>query len=51
VRHLIREQKTAQLPNALQTGAQYGMQTLSQALQRLQTQGLITPEEAAAHAP
>ena len=51
VRHLIREQKTAQLPNALQTGAQYGMPTLSQALQRLQTQGLITAEEAAAHAP
>mgnify|MGYP006274227301 FL=1 len=51
VRHLIREQKTAQLPNTLQTGAQHGMQTLSQALQRLQTQGLITPEEAAAQHP
>ena len=32
VRNLIRENKTAQLPNALQTGAQHGMHTLAQSL-------------------
>jgi twitching motility protein PilT len=30
VRQMIRESKTAQLPNVLQTGAQFGMQTLAQ---------------------
>jgi twitching motility protein PilT len=34
IRHLIREDKLAQIDNALQTGAAHGMQTLQQALQR-----------------
>jgi twitching motility protein PilT len=46
VRNLIRESKTSQLPNVLQTGAQFGMQTLAQSLARLVAQGRITPEEA-----
>jgi len=50
VRHLIRESKTAQLPNVLQTSAQFGMQTLAQSLAALVAQGRITPEEALQHA-
>lgn len=33
VRHLIREGKTTQIHNAIQTGAAYGMQTMAQAIQ------------------
>ncbi len=50
VRNLIRENKTAQLPNALQTGAQHGMQTLAQSLAQQVAQGLITADEAQRHA-
>jgi len=50
VRNLLRESKTAQLPNALQTGAQWGMQTLAQSLAHLVAQGLITAQEAQRHA-
>jgi twitching motility protein PilT len=50
VRNLIRESKTSQLPNVLQTGAQFGMQTLAQSLAGLVAQGRITPEEALHHA-
>ena len=46
VRNLIREGKTSQLPNVLQTGAQHGMQTLQQSLSSLQSLGLIDAEEA-----
>ena len=49
VRHLIRENKTAQLPNALQTGAQFGMQTMAQSLEKLVHSGVITAQEAARH--
>lgn len=35
VRNLIREQKTAQLVSAMQTGQQQGMQTMAQSLERL----------------
>jgi len=49
VRQMIRDNKAAQLPNALQTGAQFGMQTLAQSLLQLQAQGLISPEESARH--
>lgn len=49
VRHLIRENKTAQLPNALQTGAQFGMQTLAQCLEKMVTMQTITPAEAHKH--
>jgi twitching motility protein PilT len=50
VRNLIRESKTSQLPNVLQTGVQFGMQTLAQSLAGLVAQGRITPAEALHHA-
>jgi twitching motility protein PilT len=37
IRHLIREGKTSQIQNAVQTGAAYGMQTMAQAMQALPT--------------
>ena len=46
VRNLIREGKTYQLMNAIQTGSQYGMQTLDQALVALCRDGIISHEEA-----
>jgi twitching motility protein PilT len=46
VRNLIREGKTYQLPNVIQTGSQYGMQSLNQALRDLYQKGLITLETA-----
>jgi len=49
VRQMIRDNKGAQLPNALQTGAQFGMQTLAQSLSQLQTQGVISASEMARH--
>ena len=49
VRQMIRDNKAAQLPNALQTGAQFGMQTLAQSLSLLQEHGLISADESARH--
>ena len=49
IRNLIRESKTAQLPNALQTGVQFGMQTMAQSLEKLLKSGEISAEEAARH--
>jgi len=46
VRNLIREGKTYQIPNVIQTGSQYGMQSMNQALKDLYQKGLITLEEA-----
>ncbi|MEI7784411.1 MAG: PilT/PilU family type 4a pilus ATPase [Betaproteobacteria bacterium] len=46
VRHLIRENKVAQLYSAMQSGAASGMQTLEQSLSALVRQQLITPEQA-----
>ncbi len=46
IRNLIREGKTFQMPNVLQTGAQYGMQTLNQALKDLIQRNVINPEDA-----
>jgi len=46
IRNLIREGKTYQIPNVIQTGTQYGMQSLNQALKDLYQKGLITREEA-----
>ena len=48
VRNLIREGKTFQLPNVIQTGSQYGMQTLDQALAVLHQRGVVTRDEAVA---
>lgn len=50
VRNLIREDKTAQLYSALQTGANVGMQTLDQDLKILVQQGMISMEQAQARA-
>jgi twitching motility protein PilT len=46
IRNLIREGKTYQMVNAMQTGTQYGMQTLNQSLTELCQQGIITRERA-----
>ena len=50
VRNLIRERKTPQMVSVMQTGREQGMQTLNQALYNLYRRGLITLEEAQAHA-
>ena len=50
VRALIREAKTAQLHNVVQTGARDGMQTLETTLARLLDQGIISYETAVAKA-
>jgi len=47
VRNMIKENKIAQMHSALQTGAEEGMQTLDQSLQRLVTLGHTTREIAA----
>ncbi len=46
VANLIREGKTAQMYSMIQTGAQYGMQTLESALADLYHRGLVTAEDA-----
>ncbi len=51
IRNLIREGKTHQLLNVIQTGAQFGMRTLDQDLAALCQAGLITIEEAQARSP
>ena len=49
VRHLIREDKIAQLQNTLQTSAAQGMRSLAQDVQRLQALGKIS--SASGHSP
>ncbi|HEU0096616.1 MAG TPA: type IV pilus twitching motility protein PilT [Rhizomicrobium sp.] len=46
IRNLIREDKVAQMYSAIQTGQQYGMQTLDQHLQELVKRGLIARSHA-----
>ena len=46
IRNLIRENKIAQMYSAIQTGQQFGMQTLDQNLQELVAKGLVTRQEA-----
>ena len=46
VANLIREGKTAQMYSTIQTGSQYGMQTLESALADLYHRGLITAQDA-----
>jgi twitching motility protein PilT len=50
IRNLIREDKVAQMYSAIQTGANYGMQTLDQCLQDLVKRGLITRQQAMTYA-
>ena len=44
VKNLIRENKIAQIPSSIQTGRQYGMQTMDQALIELYQKDLVTKE-------
>jgi twitching motility protein PilT len=46
IRNLIRENKIAQMYSAIQTGQQYGMQTLDQNLQQMIDKNLVTRNEA-----
>jgi twitching motility protein PilT len=48
IRNLIREGKTYQMMNTIQTGTQYGMQTLNQSLAELCQRRIITREQALA---
>lgn len=43
---MIREGKTFQIPNVMQTGQALGMQTMDVALERLVARGAVTPEAA-----
>ena len=49
IRNLIREGKTHQLLNVIETGAQHGMRTLDQALVALCQSGVISSEAALSH--
>jgi len=46
IRNLIREAKTPQMWSVMQTGSQYGMQTMDQALLELYHKGLISLDDA-----
>jgi twitching motility protein PilT len=46
VGNLIREGKTVQIPSAIQTGKQFGMQTLDDAIMAVLQKGWISPDEA-----
>lgn len=46
IRNLIRENKIAQMYSAIQTGQQFGMQTLDQNLQNLVQKNVVTRQEA-----
>ena len=50
IRNLIREGKTHQMGSIMQTGTEAGMQTMERALQRCYQDGLISYEDALAHA-
>lgn len=44
IRNLIRENKTYQIPNMIQTGSKFGMQSMDQELVNLYRQGIINKE-------
>ncbi len=50
IRNVIREMRIEQIPNLIQTGGQYGMQTMDKAISNLLKQDLISLEEAATYA-
>ncbi|MDQ3563874.1 MAG: type IV pilus twitching motility protein PilT [Pseudomonadota bacterium] len=50
IRNLIRENKVAQMYSAIQTGAQFGMQTLDQNLQELVKRNVVSRNDARAMA-
>ncbi len=49
IRNLIREEKTQQIPSAMQTGGEKGMQTMNQSLYRLYKKGDIDYRQAMDH--
>ena len=51
IRNLIREGKIAQMYSAIQTGQQFGMQTLDQCLTELVKRNVISVEEARTRPP
>ncbi|MCS6944373.1 MAG: type IV pilus twitching motility protein PilT [Sutterellaceae bacterium] len=50
IRNLIRENKVAQMYSMIQTGSQYGMQTLDQCLMDLVRRNIVSPAEARQYA-
>lgn len=50
VRNIIREGKTHQLTSVIQTGAKFGMQPMDMALRDLYRRGIVSYDEAVAHA-
>jgi twitching motility protein PilT len=50
IRNLIREGKTYQITNVIQTGARLGMKTMDQALAELYNRDIITKEDALLYA-
>lgn len=46
IANLIREEKTFQIPSAIQTGKKYGMQSLDEAIMDHLKEGRISPEDA-----
>lgn len=50
IRNLIREDKVAQMYSSIQTGGQYGMQTLDQCLQGLVARGIVDKRQAIGYA-
>ena len=50
IANLIRDQKTFQIPSAMQTGFRQGMITLDQSLLNLVTEGVVSKQEARVHA-
>jgi twitching motility protein PilT len=50
IRNLIREAKVAQMYSAIQTGSQFGMQTLDQAMLDLVRRNIISAAEARVYA-
>ena len=46
IRNLIREGKIAQINSMIQTGMQFGMQTLDQCLAELVRRNIVSPNEA-----
>ena len=50
IRNLIREDKVAQMYSSIQTGQQYGMQTMDQCLQDMVKRGAVTRQQALEYA-
>ena len=50
IRNLIREDKVAQMYSSIQTGQQYGMQTLDQCLQDLVSRNFVIKQQAREYA-